>query len=79
MLAVSYETRRAIISTWNGIASDAYEACDDDNEIAIELVIDANRLLSAGYPDADREIRDLCMQYGFGVVCSALSKNIQLL
>jgi len=53
--------------------------CDGDNEIAVELVIDASRLEMAGYPDAGKEISALCKAHGFGVVRAALSKTIQLL
>ena len=62
-----------------GIAGDAYEMCEGDNEIAVELVIDASRLEMAGYPDAGKEISALCKAHGFGVVRAALSKTIQLL
>lgn len=79
MLAITEDTRRAIVNTWGSIAEDAYEMCDDDNEIAIELVIDASRLKTAGYPEAGKEISNLCMEHGFGVVRAALSKRIQLL
>jgi len=79
MLAITEQTRRAILSTWDDIASDAYDMCDGDNEIAVELVIDASRLEMAGYPDAGKEISALCKAHGFGVVRAALSKTIQLL
>lgn len=79
MLAVTAETRRAIVDTWHSISSDAYDACEGDNEIAVELVIDASRLALAGYADANQEIRQLCKQYGFAVVRAALSNHIQLL
>lgn len=79
MLTITEQTRRAIVDTWCGIADDAYDQCEDDNEIAIELTIDANRLTMAGYPAADAEISELCKKYDFGKVRAALSKTIQLL
>lgn len=79
MLAITEQTRRAIVNTWDSIAGDAYEMCEGDNEIAVELVIDASRLEMAGYPDAGKEISELCKAHGFGVVRAALSKRIQLL
>jgi hypothetical protein len=79
MLAITPDTRQAIVNTWYSIAGDAYDACEGDNEIAVELVLDADRLAFAGYAEANQEIRQLCKQYGFGVVRAALSKHIQLL
>ena len=79
MLVISKTTKDAIVNTWDSIASDAYEMCEDDNEIAIELCIDASRLAMNGYADAQAEISALCSQHGFGAVREALSKNIQLL
>ena len=38
--------RKPIYSTWNNIAADGESICDGDNEVAIELCIDANRLTS---------------------------------
>jgi hypothetical protein len=79
MLAISKTTQSAIISTWDSIASDAYDLCEGDNEIAVELTIDASRLAMNGYVDAQAEISELCKAHGFGVVRAALSKTIQLL
>lgn len=79
MIAISVSTRDAILNTWSQIAGDAYEACEGDNEIAMELVLDANRLAFAGFEDADQEICDLCKQHNFGVVRKTLSDSIQLL
>lgn len=79
MLAITEQTRRAILNTWDSIAADAYDVCEGDNEIAVELVIDASRLEIAGYAEAGAEISALCKAHGFGVVRAALSKTIQLL
>lgn len=79
MLVISKSTKDAIIDTWYSIASDAYEICEGDNEIAIELCIDASRLTMNGFADADKEISELCKEHDFGVVRAALSKTIQLL
>jgi hypothetical protein len=79
MLEISRATERAILSTWDSIASDAYELCEGDNEIAMELVLDASRLTMNGYPASDAEIKHLCLEHGFGLVCKILAKRIQLL
>lgn len=79
MLAITEQTRRAIVNTWDSISGDAYDMCEGDNEIAVELVIDASRLEMEGYAEAGAEISALCKAHGFGVVRAALSKTIQLL
>lgn len=79
MFALSKATEDAIYSTWDSIASDAYEICEGDNEIAMEMVLDANRLTMNGYPAADEELRLLYDAYGFGVVRKQLSNKMQLL
>jgi hypothetical protein len=78
-ITVTDSTRFAILDTWGSIAGDAYEICEGDNEIAMELVLDASRLAMNGFEEADAEIRTLCMEHGFGEVRAALSKKIQLL
>jgi hypothetical protein len=79
LIEISRATEQAIVSTWDSIASDAYEICDGDNSIAMEMVLDANRLTFAGFEASDREIRALCLEHGFGLVCDVLSRRIQLL
>lgn len=65
----------AIIQTWGGIAPDA---CVEDNEEAIELVCDADRLTFAGYPEAGRFVSDMCAAWGWDKVCQFLAKHINL-
>lgn len=79
MITVSDATKRAIYAVWDAIAEDAYELCDGDNEIAIELVLDAGRLTMHGYEIRDREIGELVSVHGFESVRAALAKKIQLL
>ena len=79
MITVTENTRRAILNTWDSIASDAYEICEGDNEIAMEMVLDANRLTMNGYAEADAELSALYAQHDFGIVREALSKKMQLL
>lgn len=79
MITVTETTRCAILGTWDSIAWDAYEICEGDNEIAMEMVLDASRLTMNGFAEADAEIKSLCVKHGFGEVREALSKEIQLL
>jgi hypothetical protein len=78
-MQITKETRSAIESTWDAIASDAYDQCDGDNEIAMEFVLDANRLTMHGFEAADAEISALCATHGWANVRETLSKQIQLL
>lgn len=43
-----------IFRTWAAIANDAYDMVDDDNEVAIEFCIDANRLITFGNPETSK-------------------------
>lgn len=79
MIEISRATERAILATWDAIASDAYEICENDNSVALEMVLDANRLTMQGYEASDREMSALFLEHGFGLVCAVLSKRIQLL
>ena len=79
MITVTDSTRFAIRNTWDSIAWDAYEICEGDNGIAMEMVLDANRLTMNGFEEADLEIHTLCAQHGFGEVRQSLSKQIPLL
>ena len=77
MVTVSKETLNAIASVWDGFGSDGYEAASDNAE-AIELVLDANRLLMNGYPEAESEIDDLLVNMSFGDLVEKLSKMIRI-
>jgi len=79
MFDITKATQQAIYATWDYIAADAYELCEGDNEIAVELVLDASRLAMQGYADADAEIKQLCAEHGFGTVREVLAKKMQLL
>ena len=69
-----------ILQCWNAIAPDVYDFCEDDNEIAIEMCIDADRLvLVVDEPEAYQAVKDLIKENGYQSVLSFLSKNIQLL
>ena len=79
MFDITDKTEAAIYAVWDAVAADAYEICEGDNEIAIELVLDAGRLTMEGYADADAEISKLNAELGFAEVRAALAKRIQLL
>jgi hypothetical protein len=79
MVSISRDTKNAIYATWDSIACDAYDICEDDNTIAMELVLDASRLTMNGFAEADAEIKTLCVEHGWGKVCEELAKRIQLL
>lgn len=79
ILTISRATENAIYATWDSIADDAYEICEGDNTVAMELVLDASRLTMNGYAEADMEIKTLCVEHGWAEVCEALAKRIQLL
>jgi len=79
MITISKETLNAIAITWDYIAADAYEMCEDDNEIAVEMTIDAGRLKMNNYADAQNEVRSLINAHGYAPVLAAISKKLQLL
>jgi hypothetical protein len=79
MITVSIETLHAIMRTWQQLGGDGYDAADGDNEIAVELVLDANRLSANGESAAEEEIHTLCMEHGFGHVRSAVAEKLYLL
>jgi hypothetical protein len=79
MLTISRATENAIYATWDYIASDAYDMCDGDNSIALELVLDANRLTMNGYAEADAELKSLYEKFGWEKVFKTLSKKFRLL
>lgn len=79
MLTITRATENAIYATWDSIASDAYDMCEDDNSIALELVLDASRLTMNGYAEADAEMKSLYEKFGWEKVFKTLSKKIQLL
>lgn len=78
-MQITDSTRFAILATWDNISGDAYDLCEGDNEIAMEFVLDANRLAMNGYEEADLEISTLCAVHGWGTVRETLAKKIQLL
>jgi hypothetical protein len=72
-----------IWATWNAISPDAH--CDD-NEEAIELCLDADRLITTAQGtlaekealDADMAIDEAINKHSYEAVIKFLSKNVQL-
>jgi DNA-directed RNA polymerase specialized sigma24 family protein len=60
-------------------AHDVYNACNGDDEVAMELTLDGSRLALNGYPEAQQEVYNLCQVHGYNPVLSALAAEIQLL
>lgn len=71
--------KQGIVMLWGGLAPDAEEFCENDNEIAMELCLDARRLEMNGYMEAQRQLDALLEQYDWGDIRYSLSKQIQLL
>jgi hypothetical protein len=78
-MQISTNLIRAINDVWCQISGDAYDICDGDNQIALELVLDASRLTSNGYPAEDAESSALIMKHGYSNVLAELDKRIGLL
>lgn len=68
-----------IVTTWQCIAHDVYELCED-NEEAMEMCIDADRLLLNGEnPTAHALVRDTIRANGYRETLAFLAAHIQLL
>lgn len=76
--AVVSELKDPICETWDAIGFDAEELCDGDNECAVEMCIDANRLSVYASQKADDLVHTAVKEFGYNVLLSALSKHIIL-
>lgn len=77
MRKASRNLLQAISTTWGQIEPD----CDfvEDNEGALEMVIDADRLITfTGNTAAEAELHRLTMEYGYEQTLRALSQQITL-
>lgn len=62
-------------ATWNYIGHDVIEFCED-NECAIEMCIDADRLASCANDQGAQDlVRELIAEHGYNTVLKFLSKN----
>lgn len=67
-----------INKVWNAIASDSAEFCDD-NELAVEMCIDANRLAIYGSEKSESELRDHIAAHNYSMVLRELCKVVTLI
>ena len=68
-----------IVTTWQAIGHDVYELCED-NEEAMEMVIDADRILLNGEnPVAHALVRETIRDCGYHETLKYLAARIQLL
>ncbi len=65
----------AIYAVWGGVAPDAN--CED-NEEALELVLDADRMTYGGYPEQDALVEAAIKEHGWTTVSRFLAKHIHL-
>lgn len=81
------KVREPILRTWSNIAADAIEITEGDNEVAIELCIDADRLTMWTRGPKEKEeaeaaeaaLNEVLDKHDYAKVLKFLSKNIQLL
>jgi|APFre7841882654_1041346.scaffolds.fasta_scaffold315815_1 hypothetical protein len=70
--------RPVIFDTWQQIGFDCQEFCED-NEQAVEMCIDADRLLLNGdSPEANAAVMEACVEHGYRQVLAYLASKIQL-
>lgn len=65
-------------TVWQAIASDAAAEFCEDNESAIEMCIDSNRLAIFANEISDVEIKRLSKEFGYSVVLRELSKTLTI-
>lgn len=75
-MKISPDLKHAIQDLWSMIAWDVGHC--DSNEEAVEICIDADRLMTYGFPQEDQEVTHLIQQYDYPTVLKALSREIQL-
>lgn len=77
------QLKQDIYRTWEAIAPDAYDMCDDNNEIAVEMCIDADRLATYGHPNTGKEsqafLTDIMRLLQYPIGLSFLSKEVSLI
>jgi hypothetical protein len=70
-------------STWAELAGDAYALAEECNEKmtnkgALELVLDADRMTTFGYKEADDLIGQAIKEHGYDKVMKHIAKNFKL-
>lgn len=75
--------KQPIYAVWDYIGSDVMQCCDEcgepcDNESAVESCIDANRLTTQNFKEADDAVLAAIKEHGYPKVLKFLTKNISL-
>lgn len=81
-ITISNGILRAVNGVWDAIAYDLgamYDGLEPlTNEAAVEACLDADRPTTFGFPEQDKELKELCKKHGFQKVCEAIAKKTQL-
>lgn len=70
--------RSAMLNVWNSIGHDIEEELGDDNEAAIEGVLDADRLRIYGHHEVHRLLFETMRDHGYTKVMKVLVENVIL-
>lgn len=70
------ETKSAICAVAQDVVPDMQPEDARDPAIVAEIVLDAGRLEMFGYPDAQKEFRELCKTHGWDAVCKAAEQFV---
>ncbi len=69
----------AVFNVWQTIGSDAMEFVESNKE-ALELCIDADRLLLVGGDmEADKFVKDVVQEYGIDILLDELDRRLTLI
>lgn len=68
------ETRHAINRSAQVAAQDMTEEQYSNPELMAEVAIDANRLTTCGYPEADAEVTAMILKHGYEAVLNEIAK-----
>ena len=70
--------RPAVFSVWGCIGGDAEEMCDGDNEIAIEMCLDADRIKTFVGEAPHQVLKNAIEMYSYPVVLRTLARTVHL-
>lgn len=74
--------QNAVRDVWQEIGSDCLACCDDEpmtNEGAIETCLDADRLDTFGYKNAEEEMDRLMDSHSFSKIVKSLAIHVKLI
>jgi hypothetical protein len=72
----SEKTRRALYQVASYCAQDMESEYASDPEVVAETSMDAGRLTTNGFPEADKEISGLVEKFGYDAVLAAAAKIV---